>query len=340
MRMSLFIVVHEMEARSLQSVSRIYVVDFIYVVDDAMEVPVPAERTVRMVESTGARLYTEATGSGPALVLVSGGGGDAAMYEQVVGLLADRYRVITFDRRGNSRSAFTEPDTAIDVATQAADVVAILDAYGIDRALVFGNSGAAIIALEMIARHSERVLAAIVHEPPLVQLLPADSPARQEIERIHQLAVNKSPMRAFAAFGVMTAPHLPALLRSQAGQTVLAAGSTGALAVARIVHRITGRPPSPMTRILGNTDLLLRRELPGFCFDYQPDLTALRTTPVRWRPAVGRDSSGRPYFVAAETLATRLDTTCVEFPGGHTAFQTDPGEFAEQLLETFTELTS
>lgn len=295
-------------------------------------------QVVRVVESTGARLYTESTGSGPALVLVSGGGGDAAMYEQVVGLLADRYTVISFDRRGNSRSAFTEPDVDIGVETQAADVVAILDAYGIDRALVFGNSSGAIVTLELVARHGERVRAAVAHEPPLVQLLAADDPARQEITRIHRLAVDKSPMRAFAAFGVMTAPHLPALLRSQAGQAVLAAGSTAALAVAPAVRRITGCPPSPMMRILDNTDLLLRRELPNFCFDYRPDLTALRTTSVPWRPAVGRDSTGRPYFVAAEALATRLGTVCVEFPGGHTAYQTHPGNFTQRLAETLAEL--
>lgn len=107
-----------------------------------------AERTVRVVESAGARLHTESAGSGPALVLVSGGGGDAAVYEQVAGLLADHYTVITFDRRGNSRSAFTEPDAEIHVAAQAGDIVAILDAYGIDRTLVFGNSSGAIITVD------------------------------------------------------------------------------------------------------------------------------------------------------------------------------------------------
>lgn len=296
------------------------------------------KQVVRVVESAGARLHTESAGSGPILVLISGGGGDAAVYEDVVELLADRYTVITFDRRGNSRSVLTEPDAEIGIEAQAADVVAILDAHGVDRAQVFGSSGGAIIALELIAHHSERLTAAVAHEPPLVQLLGSDDPARQEITRIGQLAMDKSPMRAFAAFGVMTAPQLPAVLRSQAGQAIMAAGSTAALALGPAVRRITGRSPSPMTRILGNTDLLLRRELPSFCFDYRPDLTALRTTPVPWRPAVGRDSTGRPYFVAAQALATQLDTTCTEFPGGHTVYQTHPGEFADRLETAFEEL--
>ncbi|AHH16378.1 alpha/beta hydrolase family protein [Nocardia nova SH22a] len=291
-----------------------------------------------MVEAPGARLYTESAGSGPALVLISGGGGDAAMYEQVTGSLAEHYTVLTFDRRGNSRSPLTARDADIDVATQAADVVAILDAYGIDRALVFGNSGGAIIALELIAHHGKRVRAAVVHEPPLVQLLAAEDPARQEITRIHRLALDKSPMRGFAAFGAMTAPHLPAPLRSSAGQTALAVGSTAAVAAASVVHRITGRPVSPMTRMLGNTDLLMRREIPAFCFDYRPAIAALRTTSVPWRPAVGRDSAGRPYFVTTEALAARLGIECAEFSGGHTAYQTRPEDFVRQLTQTFTEL--
>ncbi|WP_433567019.1 alpha/beta fold hydrolase [Nocardia sp. CA-151230] len=271
-------------------------------------------------------------------MLVSGGGGDAAMYEHVVPLLADHFTVITFDRRGNSRSEFTEPDADIAIETQAEDVVAILDAYRIDRALVFGNSSGAIITVELIAHHGERVRAAIAHEPPLVQLLAASDPARQEIMRIHQLAVDSSPMRGFAAFGAMTAPNLPAALRSRAGQAALAAASSAALAVAPVLRAVTGRPPSPMMRMLGNTDLLMRRELPDF-FDYQPDLAALRTTSAPWLPAVGHASVGRPYFVAAEALATALETHCVEFPGGHTAYQTHPGEFAQQLVQTFAELT-
>src|SRR4051794_22504232 len=95
----------------------------------------------------GARLYTERAGNGPPLLLISGGGGDAGMYEDVVPLLAERYTVLTYDRRGNSRSRFTEPDAAVDVAAQAGDAVAILDHYGVDGAYVFGSSGGAIFAL-------------------------------------------------------------------------------------------------------------------------------------------------------------------------------------------------
>lgn len=299
-----------------------------------------AETAIRIVETLGARLHTETAGTGPDLVLISGGGGDAGMYEAVVPLLADRCRVITFDRRGNSRSALTDPHATIDVATQAADVIAVLDAYAIERAHVFGSSGAAIITLELLAAHADRLIDAVVHEPPLVQLLPVESPARQEIADIGALAVAKSPMRAFAAFGVMTMPNVPRILRSSPGQTLLAGASRVSLAIGAALRRITRTQPSTMTRQLNNADLLLRRELPAFCFDYQPDLAALRKVEVPWQLATGRESVGKPYYAAAHALADELGRDCVEFPGGHVPYQLQPEQFVARLVELFDEMSA
>lgn len=165
-----------------------------------------------------ARLHTERVGQGPALILIPGGGGDAGMYEDVVPLLAQRFTVITFDRRGNSRSPLADPAAPVDVARQADDVIAILDHYGIDRAYVFGNSGGAVIALDLLARHAGRVLGTVVHEPPLVQLLPADSPERRALEDIERLGLEKGPLRASAAFGAMTMPRPPRMFVSPRGR--------------------------------------------------------------------------------------------------------------------------
>ncbi|MEV6102019.1 alpha/beta hydrolase [Nocardia sp. NPDC051981] len=294
---------------------------------------------VRIVDVPGARLHTECVGEGPALVLIAGGGGDAGIFADAVAMLGRDRTVMTFDRRGNSRSPFTGAGGAIDVTTQASDVVAILDAYGVERAEVFGSSGGAIIVLELLTRYPDRVHAAVVHEPPLVQLLEPDDPARQEIERIGELAV-RHPMRAFAAFGVMTAPQLPRLFRSSIGQVVLAAGARAGLAAGSVVRRVTGRAPSVMTRMLGNIDLLLRRELPCFCFDYRPDLDAVRAAAVPWRLAVGRDSVGRPYYAATEKLSREVGAICSVFPGGHTGYQTHATEFTARLVEVFGELDS
>lgn len=57
------------------------------------------------VDTPAAALHVERTGEGPAIVLIPGGGGDAAMYKALTDELARKYTVIAYDRRGNSRSS-------------------------------------------------------------------------------------------------------------------------------------------------------------------------------------------------------------------------------------------
>ncbi|MFJ5725215.1 alpha/beta fold hydrolase [Streptomyces sp. NPDC093149] len=301
--------------------------------------PQVAARTATALTS-GARLHTEVQGQGPALVLIPGGGGDAGVYEDVAGLLAERYTVITYDRRGNSRSPLTDPSTPVGVPEQVADVVAVLDHHGIDKALVFGTSGGAIIALDLLARHPERVQAAVVHEPPLVQLLPEDSPERRALEDIDRLGREKGPMRAQAAFGAMTLPEPPRIFLSPRGQAVIAATSHLMLATGRAARRVTGRKPDTMTRILSNSTLLIERELPEFCFRHRPDLDALRRAGVPWCLATGRDSVGRPYHRPAHVLSELVGVPCEEFPGGHTIYQQLPEEFTQRLTTILDRLPS
>jgi pimeloyl-ACP methyl ester carboxylesterase len=52
----------------------------------------------------GARLHYEVRGRGPVLLMICGGIYDAAGYAALADRLADAYTVVTYDRRGNSRS--------------------------------------------------------------------------------------------------------------------------------------------------------------------------------------------------------------------------------------------
>jgi pimeloyl-ACP methyl ester carboxylesterase len=293
--------------------------------------------TADLVRSSGARLHTERTGRGPALVLVPGGGGDAAMYDDVVRPLAERFTVIAFDRRGNSRSPLDDESSPVGVAEQAADVIAVLDHYGIDRAFVFGSSGGAIITLEVLAAYESRLLGAVVHEPPLVQVLPGE-PEQRQLDELCRIADTEGPLRAFTAFAAMTMPQPPRSLQTRPGRVALAAMMRVMLALGRMSRRVTGREPGGMQRLLGNAGILFRRELPAFCYEYEPDLAALRSVPVPWRPATGRDSVGRLYHCPAHVLGETLGIPCVEFPGGHTAYQQYPQEFAHRLTEILDQL--
>ena len=56
------------------------------------------------VEVNGTRIYYEKRGRGPAVLFISGASGDGGHWTAVADILADAYTVITYDRRGNSRS--------------------------------------------------------------------------------------------------------------------------------------------------------------------------------------------------------------------------------------------
>ncbi|BCU80827.1 hypothetical protein JIR001_06100 [Polycladomyces abyssicola] len=69
----------------------------------------------------GANLYYEVRGTGPVLLMIHGGGGDADKLLHVANHLANRYTVVTYDRRGHSRSNLAKPTEDYQVKTHSED---------------------------------------------------------------------------------------------------------------------------------------------------------------------------------------------------------------------------
>jgi pimeloyl-ACP methyl ester carboxylesterase len=122
----------------------------------------------------GVRLFYEATGSGPPLVLVHGSWGSHRNWAPVVPALARRHRVVAYDRRGHSDSE--RPETQGSAAEDAADLAALVEHLGLAPAFIAGNSFGATIALHLAAARPGLLQGVIAHEPPLFALL-ADDPA-------------------------------------------------------------------------------------------------------------------------------------------------------------------
>ena len=61
------------------------------------------------VTTEGDELYYEVRGLGPPLLTIPPAGGDAGFYSFVADILSDEYKVITYDRRVNSRSTMNDP---------------------------------------------------------------------------------------------------------------------------------------------------------------------------------------------------------------------------------------
>ncbi|PZE69750.1 alpha/beta hydrolase [Curtobacterium sp. MCBD17_021] len=101
--------------------------------EDAMTTT--AERSV--LSPDGTRIAVSSSGSGPALVLV-GGAFDhrgTPYVDAIVATFSDRYRVVTYDRRGRGQSGDTRPWSVEreveDLAAVVADVGAPVDLLGI-----------------------------------------------------------------------------------------------------------------------------------------------------------------------------------------------------------------
>jgi pimeloyl-ACP methyl ester carboxylesterase len=104
----------------------------------------------------GASLHFEVRGAGPVLLLICGGVYDAAGYGPLAERLAGRYTVVTYDRRGNSRSPLDHPPGPQRIEEHGDDAYRVLGAVGVTAeapAYVFGNSSGAMIGLELAARH-------------------------------------------------------------------------------------------------------------------------------------------------------------------------------------------
>jgi pimeloyl-ACP methyl ester carboxylesterase len=72
------------------------------------------------VDVNGKRLYCEERGRGPAVLYVSGATGDAGHWAKIADILADTYKVITYDRRANSRSPRPARWVSTTIGEQAA----------------------------------------------------------------------------------------------------------------------------------------------------------------------------------------------------------------------------
>ncbi len=121
----------------------------------------------------GARLYYETRGSGPLMIMVPGANGEANVFKWVAERLAADYTVVTYDRRGFSRSQLDGPqDYDRRIESDADDVRRLIEHLSDKPATVFGASSGGIIALEVLTRHPSVVRTLVPYEPAAVKQLP------------------------------------------------------------------------------------------------------------------------------------------------------------------------
>jgi pimeloyl-ACP methyl ester carboxylesterase len=244
------------------------------------------------VEVNGATLYHEFRGSGPTLLLISGAEGDAEEWARVAPLLQDEFEILTYDRRGFSRSPRPADYNGTTVEQQADDAAALVTALGLAPVDVWGNSSGAIIGLCLTLRHPEVVRQAMLHEPPLFSGM---GDYKQVLHSLEEATANgKVPF-----------------LRMLTGDLVYDGFSQG------------------YRERLAADDTWINYEFDVFEY-YRPSDEELAATKTPITVLYGSESP--PFFgEAANWLAGRLGTAAVVIPGGHGAHYELPDEVAKAI---------
>jgi pimeloyl-ACP methyl ester carboxylesterase len=118
--------------------------------------PLPVTKVQGYVDNNGARIWYASYGSGPAVILLHGGMGNSGNWGyQVPALVENGYRALVIDSRGHGRS--TRDELPYSYELMGADVVAVMDGLGIEKAALVGWSDGACTALILADQHPERV---------------------------------------------------------------------------------------------------------------------------------------------------------------------------------------
>jgi len=230
--------------------------------------------------------------------------------------------VVTYDPRGVERSERTDGALESTPEMHAEDLSRLISALDAGRVDIFASSGGAVNALALVARHPDRVLTLVAHEPPVAQLLPDRESALSACRAVSETYQRSGFGAGMAKFIALVSHKGP----MSADDTALP-------------------DPDPATFGLpteddGSRDDALLAQNMVSSTHYAPDFDALRTASTRIVVATGTESEGELAHRAALALAERLATLPVMFPSNHGGFlgdeygqPGDPDAFAARLRE-------
>lgn len=263
----------------------------------------------------GATLYYRLEGSGPLLLISQSGEGDADRTVDLVPHLTDAFTVLTYDRRGLSRSRLAEPGRTTSLTEHAEDVHRLLAAVTDEPALMLGCSLGAVIGLHLAVRHPGQVSTLVAHEPVAPRLLPAADRVRHEAELVGLRELYRGAGLAVALSEVARSLGIdPVRQETEADLT-----------------------PQPMDgRRRANFGYFLEHDVLAAARDTL-DPAALAGSTTRILAAVGATTPATVFdHGCATALAELLGTGIHTFPGGHNGNTTHPHAYATRLRSLLT----
>jgi len=114
------------------------------------------------IDRDGVKIHYEVHGSGPALLLTHGYSSTSAMWQGQIAALSKHHTFMLWDMRGHGQSDYPDDPAAYSEALTVADMAALLDTIGAERAIVGGLSLGRYMSLAFHRAHPERVRALLI----------------------------------------------------------------------------------------------------------------------------------------------------------------------------------
>ncbi len=261
-----------------------------------------------VLQVPGARLHYETVGSGPPLLMIPGGNGTAHIFQPIAQLLAERFTVITYDRRGFARSQLDGAQNyERRLETDASDALELIEQVGREPAVVFGPSSGAIVALQAITQGPGLVDKLVAFEPPALKQLANGKQMLAFFDEVYDVYKTSGIPPAFERFNSAMFPR------------------------ETIEHFARMRDPS-LPGVRAAIEYWFEHELRQYCA-VDLDIDALRANAARITMAVGKGSRGYPLHDATANIARKLGQSLVELPGSHTGYATRAAEFGPALVD-------
>lgn len=219
------------------------------------------------VAVNGVRLNVERRGSGPALLLLHGFTGSGASWDRHLPTFSRGYSTVAVDLIGHGASDAPVDPGRYRMERCVADLVALLDHLGIDRAAVLGYSMGGRVALHLALAAPERVSALVLESASPGIADPAARQARVRSDEALAEMIEREGLEAFVDYWervplFATQERLPADVRDRVRRRRLASSprglanslrGMGAGAIEPVVDRL-GQIRAPTLIIVGELD--------------------------------------------------------------------------------------
>jgi pimeloyl-ACP methyl ester carboxylesterase len=116
------------------------------------------------IDRDGVEIYYESHGAGPPILLSHGYAATCRMWDGQIAAFRHTHRIIVWDMRGHGSSGDPADAALYSQALSVGDMAAVLDACGVERAVIGGLSLGGVVSLAFHLAHPDRVEALMLFD--------------------------------------------------------------------------------------------------------------------------------------------------------------------------------